>query len=251
MSELITQTIEAGTHKASTTVITLPPLTPGQTQLTVQITVAADVQANLVVLDQLATTDLDLTVTMDVAQASSVNLLVLNAGHGNRHVKAQVHLNGEGAQSNLNVASVAQSQQQMQYDTQMHNQARHTIGHIQQRGLVAAHGQLDFKSVGQIIKGAVGSDAQQASRLLMLAESAQGNVDPILLIDENDVTAGHAASVGQVNQGQMYYLLSRGLDLHHAQKLVTRGFMQPALAFLPLAEQQTYLQAIEELIAHE
>ena len=43
------------------------------------------------------------------------------------------------------------------------------------------------------------------------------------MIDENDVTAGHAASIGQVDPEDMYYLMSRGLDQHTAERLVVRG----------------------------
>ena len=43
--------------------------------------------------------------------------------------------------------------------------------------------------------------------------------------DSNDVTAGHAASVGRVNPEQMYYLMSRGIDVNQARLLVIRGFL--------------------------
>ncbi len=82
-----------------------------------------------------------------------------------------------------------------------------------------------FNGIGQIIKGAKGSDAQQESRVLMLSRRARGDANPLLLIDENDVTAGHAASVGRVDDEQMYYLMSRGISERVARKLVIRGFM--------------------------
>ena len=46
----------------------------------------------------------------------------------------------------------------------------------------------------------------------MLSEKARGDANPILLIDEDDVTAGHAASVGRVDPLQLYYLMSRGIS---------------------------------------
>ncbi len=46
----------------------------------------------------------------------------------------------------------------------------------------------------------------------MLSEKARGDANPILLIDEDDVTAGHAASVGRVDPVQLYYLMSRGIS---------------------------------------
>ena len=84
---------------------------------------------------------------------------------------------------------------------------------------------MTFNGIGHIIKGAKGADAQQESRVLMLSDQARSDANPILLIDENDVTAGHAASIGQVDPEDMYYLMSRGLDQHTAERLVVRGFL--------------------------
>jgi Fe-S cluster assembly protein SufD len=95
---------------------------------------------------------------------------------------------------------------------------------------------LTFNGVGHIVKGARGSDAQQESRVLMLSRTARGDADPILLIDENDVTAGHAASVGRVNEDQMYYLMSRGIDEETAQRLVIRGFLSSVITEIPEKE---------------
>src|SRR5699024_12192208 len=66
-----------------------------------------------------------------------------------------------------------------------------------------------FNAIGKIEHGASQANAEQESRLLMLSEKARGDANPILLIDEHDVTAGHAASVGRVDPIKMYYLMSR------------------------------------------
>jgi Fe-S cluster assembly protein SufD len=62
------------------------------------------------------------------------------------------------------------------------------------------------------------------------------------LIDENDVRAGHAASVGRVDQAQMYYLMSRGLSKDVAERLVIRGFLGSVLAEIPSTEARDALK---------
>ncbi|WP_310652923.1 SufD family Fe-S cluster assembly protein, partial [Lactobacillus jensenii] len=78
-------------------------------------------------------------------------------------------------------------------------------------------------------KGSKGSDAEQESRILMLSQGARGDAYPILLIDDNDVMAGHASSIGRVNPEQLYYLMSRGLDKKMSERVVIRGFFSPVL----------------------
>ncbi|MDR4211010.1 SufD family Fe-S cluster assembly protein, partial [Bacillus thuringiensis] len=67
-----------------------------------------------------------------------------------------------------------------------------------------------FNGIGKIEHGASKSNAQQSSRVLMLDEKARGDANPILVIDEEDVMAGHAASVGSVDPYKLHYLMSRG-----------------------------------------
>lgn len=132
------------------------------------------------------------------------------------------------------------------------NRGRHTLGHIFQRGVILNRSTLVFNGIGKIIKGAQGSDAQQESRVLMLSRRARGDANPLLLIDENDVTAGHAASVGRVDEDQMYYLMSRGISEQVARKLVIRGFMGEVLAKMPTKEaQQQVVTEIDRKLKHE
>ena len=58
-----------------------------------------------------------------------------------------------------------------------------------------------------------------------LSDKARGDANPILLIDENEVTAGHAASVGRVDPEEMYYLMpALRKACVEAERLVIRGF---------------------------
>ena len=68
-----------------------------------------------------------------------------------------------------------------------------------------------FNGIGYIKHGGTKSIANQESRVLMLSEHARGDANPILLIDEDDVEAGHAASVGRVDPTTLL-LMSRGIS---------------------------------------
>ena len=64
-------------------------------------------------------------------------------------------------------------------------------------------------------------------------------------IEENDVNAGHAASIGKVDADDLYYLESRGLSEHDAQVLLTRGFLLPVLNQFP--DQKLRENLVDEL----
>ena len=112
--------------------------------------------------------------------------------------------------------------------------------------MILGKSQLIFNGIGHILHGAKGADAQQESRVLMLSKQGRGDANPILLIDDNDVTAGHAASVGRIDEEQMYYLMSRGLSKELAERLVIRGFLGPVLNKIPDKHTLTTLEKVCE-----
>lgn len=155
-------------------------------------------------------------------------------------------LAGDGAHSEVKIVAISTGKQVQGIDTRVTNIGKHTIGHILQHGVILSRSTLTFNGIGHIIKGAKGADAQQESRVLMLSNKAKGDANPILLIDDNDVTAGHAASIGRVNQEQLYYLMSRGLPKKVAERLVIIGFLGPVLAAIPSKVIRAQLKATIE-----
>jgi Fe-S cluster assembly protein SufD len=63
----------------------------------------------------------------------------------------------------------------------------------------------------------------------MLSPRARADANPILLIDEDEVTAGHAATVGRVDPIEMFYLMSRGITKTEAERLIIHGFLAPVV----------------------
>ncbi|MGT2925353.1 Fe-S cluster assembly protein SufD [Streptococcus caviae] len=141
---------------------------------------------------------------------------------------------GNGSHAELKVVAASSGRQVQGIDTRVTNYGNNSVGHILQHGVILERGTLTFNGIGHIIKGAKGADAQQESRVLMLSDKARSDANPILLIDENEVTAGHAASIGQVDPEDMYYLMSRGIDKQTAERLVIRGFLGTVITEIPI-----------------
>ncbi|MEG0285308.1 MULTISPECIES: Fe-S cluster assembly protein SufD [Vagococcus] len=143
-------------------------------------------------------------------------------------------LAGQGSHSEVKVVAISSGRQVQGIDTRVTNMAPHSVGNILQHGVIRERGTLTFNGIGHILKGAKGADAQQESRVLMLSDKARGDANPILLIDEFEVTAGHAASAGRLDPDELYYLMSRGLPQKEAERLVTRGFLGSVITAIPV-----------------
>ncbi len=157
---------------------------------------------------------------------------------------------GRGSHADMKVVALSRGKQIQGIDSRVTNYGCNSIGNILQHGVILEKGTLTFNGIGHIIKGAKGADAQQESRVLMLSDKARSDANPILLIDENDVTAGHAASIGQVDPEDMYYLMSRGLDQATAERLVVRGFLGSVIVEVPVKEVRIeMIETIDEILA--
>ena len=157
------------------------------------------------------------------------------------------YLMGDRSNSDMKTVTIGRGEQNQNVTTQIIHYGKDSNGHILKHGVMKDRATSIFNGIGYIKHGATRSDAQQESRILMLSERARGDANPILLIDEDDVTAGHAASVGRVDPLQLFYLMSRGISQREAERLVIHGFLDPVVKALPIESVKKQLKEIIEL----
>jgi Fe-S cluster assembly protein SufD len=81
--------------------------------------------------------------------------------------------------------------------------------------------------------GAQQTNAYQSNRNLLLSPRARADSLPKLEIEANDLRCTHGATVSQVDQDQVFYLMARGIPRPEAVRLIVEGFFQPSLERLP------------------
>ncbi|MFC3210873.1 Fe-S cluster assembly protein SufD [Planomicrobium okeanokoites] len=144
------------------------------------------------------------------------------------------HLVGDNSIGDTKTVVVGRGSQKQNFTTKVVHWGKNSDGQILKHGVMKDSASSIFNGIGKIEHGATKSNAEQESRVLMLSPNARGDANPILLIDEDDVTAGHAASVGRVDPLQLYYLMSRGITKQEAERLVIHGFLAPVVNVLPI-----------------
>ncbi|WLR49379.1 Fe-S cluster assembly protein SufD [Halobacillus litoralis] len=156
------------------------------------------------------------------------------------------HLIGDNSHSNAKTVAIGRGKQKQNFTANITHFGKGSDGYILQHGVMKDKASAIFNGIGKIEHGASKSNAEQESRVLMLSSDARGDANPILLIDEDDVTAGHAASVGRVDPIQLYYLMSRGISKFEAERLIIHGFLAPVVNQLPVEAVKRQLQQVIE-----
>ncbi|WP_454947165.1 Fe-S cluster assembly protein SufD [Gemella sanguinis] len=142
------------------------------------------------------------------------------------------HILGDGSEANLKIVTLGVKEQKTYFNSEVVNQGLNSKGDILQHGVLLDKSHIVFNGIGFIVKGATGSNAYQSSRMLTLSSDAKADANPMLLIDENDVMAGHGASLGRIDEEQLYYLQSRGLTRKESSRLLVHGFLSPVITEL-------------------
>lgn len=165
---------------------------------------------------------------------------------GNSVIETKTHLVGDNTYSDTKAVSVGRGSQKQNFNVRTDHFGKASEGFILIHGVQKDSATAIFNGTSMIHHGASKSNGVQTERVLMLSEKARGDANPILLIDEDDVMAGHAASVGRVDDVQLYYLMSRGLSRKEAERLIIHGFLNPVVEELAIDSVKDRLREVIE-----
>ena len=110
-------------------------------------------------------------------------------------------------------------------------------GHVEQlhKAIADGAGRSVFDGAVQVPRAAQRTEASQLSRGLLLSDRARIDSKPQLEIVADDVRCTHGATVTRLQQEELFYLRSRGIDAAAAGRLLLRGFCSEVLESLPAA----------------
>lgn len=103
----------------------------------------------------------------------------------------------------------------------------YTAGVLAGKSSKILRGTIDFK------RGAVYAAGHETEEVLMLGKSVRNRTVPLILCGEEQVEGQHAATIGRLDETQIYYLCSRGLTPAEARMLLVEGRFSPVLDQIP------------------
>ncbi|MBJ7297621.1 MAG: Fe-S cluster assembly protein SufD [Dolichospermum sp.] len=93
------------------------------------------------------------------------------------------------------------------------------------------------------------TNASQLNRNLLLSSKSRIDTKPQLEITADNVKCAHGATVSQLEDDQIFYLQSRGIDENNARKLLVNGFAMEVINFIPVASlRESLLRTVTSLM---
>ena len=177
----------------------------------------------------------DLVLSRDT-RAKSYSFL-LGAGLTRHNTSAQ--LNGEGATLSINSLLLPIGREICDTRTYL----EHNKGYCESRQLhktiVRERGKAVFNGMIKVAQHALKTDGQMTNNNLLLSKLAEVDTKPQLEIYADDVKCSHGATVGRIDDEQLFYLRSRGVALEEAKKIILYAFaagLTDAITLEPLKQ---------------
>jgi Fe-S cluster assembly protein SufD len=200
----------------------------------VDVQAAQSARVTYVAINELGATTWQIGYQQAVGQRDSMmKLFTVALGGDYARMRAEVRLEGQGANSQQVALYFADANQMHDFRTLQDHAAPRTHSSLLFKGAVKDTSKSVYTGLIRIRENATKSEAFQTNRNLTLSNGAWAESVPNLEIETNDVKCSHASTVGPIDEEQRFYLESRGIQPEIAERLVVLGFFDEVLNRLP------------------
>jgi Fe-S cluster assembly protein SufD len=176
-----------------------------------------------------------------------IQTLLVTLGAKIARSDVECDLQHEGGRSDMLGLYLSDSDQHFDHYTYQLHAAPHASSDLLYKGALKDRSRAIFRGMIRVLRGAQGTDAYQTNRNLILSEDAHADSLPNLEIEADDVRCSHGATIGQQDEAQIFYLMSRGISRADAEKLIVTGFFEEVLARIEVEPLHRRLsRAVEE-----
>jgi Fe-S cluster assembly protein SufD len=171
----------------------------------------------------------------ELGQGAAYNTTTINFGAALSRHDVHVQMDHEGAECAVDGLYMVDGTQH----TDTHSLIDHRQPHCRSRqlykGILDGKSRAVFNGKVFVRHGAQQTDAQQTNKNLLLSDQAQVDTKPQLEIFADDVKCTHGAAVGQLDEEELFYLESRGINPALAKNMLTYGFAEEVIEKIEIA----------------
>jgi Fe-S cluster assembly protein SufD len=141
-------------------------------------------------------------------------------------VNQHVALIGSDAEAQVNGVMFTQGKQHLSYSTHQHHEAPYCRSDLLYKSALQDKSRTVWRGMIKVDRDAQRTDAYQRNDNLMLSADARADSIPGLEIEADDVRCTHGSTSGRVDDGQVFYAMSRGYTRKEAVRMIVSGFFQ-------------------------
>jgi Fe-S cluster assembly protein SufD len=166
------------------------------------------------------------TTAAEVGRSSVYDTTAINLGARLSRHDVSLKFNAEGGEAFVDGLYFLGGEQHHDTHSIIAHNVPNCTSHQTYKGILNDKSRGVFNGKVFVAVGASGTDGYQSNKNLLLSNDARVDTKPQLEIFNDDVKCSHGATVGQLEEEELFYLLSRGLNENLARNLLTYGFAE-------------------------
>jgi Fe-S cluster assembly protein SufD len=188
------------------------------------------------------------TTAAELGRASSYDVTSINLGGQLARHDVSVVLDHEGAECWVDGLYVVGPDQHNDTHSVIDHKEPNCNSHQLYKGILDGNGRAVFNGKIFVREGAQKTDAMQTNKNLLLSPQARVDTKPQLEIYADDVKCAHGAAVGQIDEEELFYLQTRGLNPELGRSLLTYGFAEEVIGKIKIDSIRSQLD--EAVMSH-
>ena len=166
---------------------------------------------------------------VEMAAGAVLNLNVVTLHGGEISNTVEVNLNGKGGECYVNGLYLADGIQRVSTNVNIYHNVPECHSSQLFKGILDGESRTSFSGRIYVAKDAQKTEAYQANNNLLASKTAKAYTRPHLEIYADDVKCSHGATVGSLNEDELFYMRSRGIEKNEAKLLQQQAFAYAVL----------------------
>ncbi len=228
-------------QKESTPIILLPGIDFPKSCNNINISIEKNAEATILLLhDSKKRSNSMIKTNVDIQENSTLMIIDCILAGEHTTIQQNIKLKEKSATAKSVVIFLGKEGEQIDIETNMWHEADKTKGDMVCNGALLGNAKVEFFGKIQIPKGVKQIESHQRMKCFTQGDKTKCDALPILDVNSNSVICSHGAAIGRVEEENVYYLESRGIEKEDAQRMILHGFLLQELKKIKQIPKETY-----------
>ena len=159
----------------------------------------------------------------NLEENSNLEHVILDFGCKNSISNYYSNVAGDNAKNDLNTIYLGRENNVFDINYILELYGKETNANIEVQGALMDKSKKNYKGTIDFKQGSKKAKGNENENCMLLSNTAKSKSLPMLLCHEDDVEGNHSMSAGRLQDSDLFYIMSRGIDKKSAIKLLVRS----------------------------
>lgn len=172
-------------------------------------------------------------VNLSAENVARVEFISADVGLGDYSADVEIELRGDDSTADLEAVYLGDGKRRLDFNYVIRQRGKRTSATMNVHGALSDKCDKIFRGTLDFQRGSKGSTGHELEEVIILSSGTRNRSVPLMLAAEDEVDGHHAVSIGRLDEEKIFYLMSRGLDMSEAERLIVEAAFNPVVEKIP------------------